>query len=60
MTKGGSEQSKCWRLNRVKKVSAWGVALLRSQSLSRVKGHLDGKGGVAEMGDWLHVEGFIK
>lgn len=50
VAKAGSEHSECWSPNRLKKVSAWGMALLRSQSLRRVREHLDGGGGVAEMG----------
>lgn len=44
-TKAGSDQGECLSLNRVKKVSAWGVASLRSQSPSRVRKHLCGGGG---------------
>lgn len=44
-TKAGSDQGVCPSLNRVKKVSAWGVASLRSQSPSRVRKYLCGGGG---------------
>ena len=56
----GTDQGGWWSLSKVKKVSAWGVVCLGSQSLSRVRELLQGVGGGGRDGGWVTYRGFIK